>query len=70
MEIGNKYLYLEHDGKILLVDNYGEGPMIPKMGRIEYENNNDLLRLPTIEEVQEMEIEWKYLRTNNLIFEE
>ena len=69
MEI-KKYLYLEHDGKILLVDNYGEGPMIPKMGRIEYENNNGLLRLPTIEEVQEMEIEWKYLRTNNLIFEE
>ena len=29
-----EYLYLEHDGKLLLVDNEGKGPEIPIMGRI------------------------------------
>ena len=29
-----EYLYLEHDGKLLLVDNDGNGPKKPIMGRI------------------------------------
>jgi len=29
-----EYLYLEHDGKLLLVDNDGNGPEKPVMGRI------------------------------------
>jgi len=29
-----EYIYLEHDGKILLVDSKGNGPQLPKQGRI------------------------------------
>ena len=29
-----EYLYLEHDGKLLLVDNDGNGPEKPVMGRV------------------------------------
>jgi ADP-ribose pyrophosphatase YjhB (NUDIX family) len=66
MEINRKYVYLEHDGKILLVDKNGDGPMLPKMGRMEIQNVENLLRLPTLEEVKKMEINWTLLRTNNI----
>ena len=33
MDTRNEYIYLEIDGKILLVNDIGVGPQIPKMGR-------------------------------------
>ena len=52
-----EYLYLEHDGKLLLVDNDGNGPKKPVMGRIH--GGKSLIRLPTLEEVKNMRIEWE-----------
>ena len=57
-----EYLYLEHDGKLLLVDNDGNGPKKPIMGRIH--DGGSLIRLPTLEEVKNMKIEWKKKREN------
>ena len=48
----NEYLYLEHDGKLLLVDNDGNGPQKPVLGRINQADS--LIRLPTVEEVHNM----------------
>jgi 8-oxo-dGTP pyrophosphatase MutT (NUDIX family) len=49
-------LYLEHDGKVLLVNEEGEGPM----------TNNDIgfsantmFRFPTLNEVDKMDIDWE-----------
>jgi len=62
-----EYLYLEHDGKLLLVDNEGKGPEIPIMGRIH--GGDSLIRLPTVEEVKNMGIEWNKKRENFIYFE-
>lgn len=64
------YIHLEHDGKLLLVNNEGEGPAIPELGRIEWEGENFLIRLPTVEEVSEMGIDWDMKRKNNIILGE
>ena len=40
METDYKYVYLEHDGKILLVDQNGNGPMFPEMGRTQIQMEN------------------------------
>ena len=60
-----KYLHLENDGKILLVDNDGKGPKIPKMGRTKFDIS-DRLRLPTTDEAGEMGIIWKERRVNKI----
>lgn len=53
-------VHLEHDGKVLLVDESGVGPIIPEKGRI---NNDKILRFPTVEEILSNGIEWtEYLR--------
>jgi len=52
-----EYLYLEHDGKLLLVDNDGNGPEKPIMGRIH--EGESLIRLPTVKEVKNMNIAWE-----------
>jgi len=60
-------LYLEHDGKVLLVNSEGEGPMLAKMGRTEWperEQNAWLLRLPTPAEVEALGIAWHERRRN------
>ena len=49
----NTPLYLEHDGKVLLVDLDGNGPQDTVMGRV----GEILLRLPTVGEVQSMGIQ-------------
>lgn len=49
-------VYLEHDGKVLLVNEQGEGPQVPVQGRINTEN---MLRFPTREELEHMEIGFK-----------
>ena len=61
----NTPLYLEHDGKVLLVDLDGNGPQDSVMGRV----GEILLRLPTVGEVQSMGIQWKERRTNRIQFE-
>ena len=60
-----EYLHLEHDGKLLLVDEHGNGPMIPKPGRDSCKQGW-LMRLPYPEEVRSMGIEWSEKRRNTL----
>ena len=60
----NTPLYLEHDGKVLLVDLDGNGPKDTVMGRV----GEILLRLPTVGEVQSMGIQWTERRTNRIQF--
>ena len=57
-------LYLEHDGKVLLVDLEGVGPQKAVMGRV----GEISLRLPTESEVDSMGIEWKKKRLNRIKF--
>ena len=60
-------LYLEHDGKVLLVDSEGDGPMLAEMGRTDWPQREDrtwLLRLPTQTEVESMGIAWHERRRN------
>ena len=64
------YIHLEHDGKLLLVNNDGEGPAIPEPGRVDWIGNIFLIRLPTVEEVSEMGIDWVKKRENNIILGE
>tara|TARA_Y100001970_G_scaffold273877_1_gene372702 strand:+ start:21134 stop:21880 length:747 start_codon:yes stop_codon:yes gene_type:complete len=59
-------LYLEHDGKVLLVDLDGVGPHKAVMGRV----GDVILRLPTEEEVRSMGIEWDERRVNRVKFGE
>ena len=49
-------LHLEHDGKLLLVDENGSGPVIPIKGRAATET---LMRLPSAAEAQALGIEWR-----------
>ena len=58
-------VHLEHDGKVLLVNERGEGPQQPVQGRQE---NSKQLRLPTQQEVDAMNIEWKHLRETRVVF--
>nr|ANV80301.1 hypothetical protein [uncultured Candidatus Thalassoarchaea sp.] len=67
METDYKYVYLEHDGKILLVDQNGNGPMLPKMGRTTIQDKEFILRLPTLKEIEKMEIKWTLKRINEII---
>jgi 8-oxo-dGTP diphosphatase len=60
-----EHLYLEHDGKLLLVDTEGNGPMIPQPGR-EMGETGWLMRLPSPAEVALMGIEWTEKRRNEL----
>ena len=57
-------LYLEHDGKVLLVDLEGNGPQKAVMGRV----GDVSLRLPTESEVKAMEIDWTERRVNRIRF--
>jgi ADP-ribose pyrophosphatase YjhB (NUDIX family) len=51
-------VHLEHDGKVLLVDEDGIGPQIPIRGRTNIENE---LRFPTIQEIESFDIKWEQL---------
>ena len=57
-------IYLEHDGKVLLVDLDGNGPQDAVMGR----EGEVTLRLPTVSEVEAMGIEWVERRINRIQF--
>ena len=51
----SEVVYLEHDGKVLLVNERGDGPAQPVKGRIEPAPQ---LRFPTRQEVERMKIEY------------
>ena len=58
-------VHLEHDGKVLLVNEKGEGPQKPVPGGREI---SEQLRLPTRTEIYSMVIEWKQLRETRVVF--
>jgi len=61
----NTPIYLEHDGKVLLVDLDGNGPQDAVMGR----EGKVTLRLPTVYEVETMGIRWTERRINRIQFD-
>lgn len=63
MEHPTRVLYLEHDGKVLLVDSEGNGPRKPVM------NNTGIteFRFPTEEETTVLGIEWEVKNRFNIL---
>ena len=59
-------VYLEHDGKLLLVDQNGTGPQDCIMGRQETDVS---LRFPTPDEVEQYGIEWVEERHTDIRFD-
>ena len=49
-------VYLEHDGKVLLVNQHGIGPQLPVKGR---QGIDDIIRFPTIDEVTSHGIDYE-----------
>ena len=60
-------VYLEHDGKLLLVDDSGIGPQPCIMGRQE---SSPQLRFPTKQELDGMDIPWEEERITDIRFNE
>ena len=60
-------VYLEHDGKVLLVDVEGNGPINPINGRILA--TESMIRFPTVAEVNNMQIEFEQKRTISIDFD-
>ncbi len=58
-------VHLEHDGKVLLVDQEGNGPQLTIQGR---QDETTILRLPTVVEIERLGIEWKVIRETRLVF--
>lgn len=58
-------VYLEHDGKVMLVDSSGNGPKLPVKGR---QDNSQTLRFPTIGEVEERGIEYEIKMDIRIVF--
>lgn len=58
-------VHLEHDGKVFLVDEQGNGPQLPIQGRQEVLNP---LRMPTSEEIEKMGFEWEAIRETRVVF--
>ena len=61
----SEVVHLEHDGKVLLVDQSGNGPQLPIQGRQEEDAH---FRLPTSIEIERMGIEWKAIRETRIVF--
>ncbi len=61
--MSSEHLHLEHDGKILLVDESGKGPKIPIIGR-NSAPDGFTIRLPTPDEARSMGIDWVVKRVN------
>ena len=59
-----KHIYLESDGKLLLVYEDGTGPAIPQSGRAKLNGESQLIRLPSEEELVDFGISWEKVRTN------
>ena len=58
-------VYLEHDGKVLLVDTSGNGPKLPVKGRTD---NSQILRFPNMAEVEAREIEYEVKMEMRIVF--
>lgn len=56
-------VHLEHDGQVLLVNERGQGPQLPILGRME---TSPPMRLPTPNEIEAMGITWQKKRTTNI----
>ena len=69
IELEMEHLHLEHDGKLLLVDIDGAGPVSPIRGR-KNAPNGFKIRLPTQKEVESMGIEWVVKRTNRIMLDD
>ena len=63
MDHPNAVLYLEHDGKVLLVDKDGNGPKLPVMNS----TGSTKYRFPTQSEVESMGIEWELKNRFNIL---
>ena len=63
MDHPNAVLYLEHDGKVLLVDKDGNGPQLPVMNN----TGSTKYRFPTQSEVESMGIEWELKNRFNIL---
>lgn len=63
MEHPPRVLYLEHDGKVLLVDSEGHGPQTPVMNS----TGNTRFRFPTEDEVQGLGIDWEVKNTFDIL---
>ena len=63
MEHPATVLYLEHDGKVLLVNSDGDGPQIPVMNN----TGETRFRFPTEKEVQDLGLEWEVKNTFNIL---
>ena len=61
----HEVVHLEHDGRVLLVDAAGKGPRLPVSGRM---STDAMLRLPTRNEVDAMEIPWLEFRPTRIRF--
>ncbi|MGB2479091.1 MAG: NUDIX hydrolase [Candidatus Poseidoniaceae archaeon] len=63
MEHPPRVLYLEHDGKVLLVDSEGNGPKKPVMNNV----GSTKFRFPTKLEAHELGIEWEVKNTFDIL---
>jgi ADP-ribose pyrophosphatase YjhB (NUDIX family) len=52
----SEVIYLEHDGKVLLVDETGNGPIIPQKGRM---SHGEPIRFPTHDEIVSMGLSYE-----------
>jgi ADP-ribose pyrophosphatase YjhB (NUDIX family) len=70
--MAEQHLYLEHDGKVLLVDANGNGPQLPIRGRtsVDSDATNDgwIYRLPSEEEASKLGLTWQVKRVNRFKF--
>ena len=63
MEHPSTVMYLEHDGKVMLVNTRGDGPQLPVMNS----TGSTKFRFPTAEEVVKMGIEWESKNTFDIL---
>ena len=63
MEHPDAVMYLEHDGKVMLVNSEGEGPQVPVMNS----TGESKYRFPTSTEVKAMGIEWDEKNIFNIL---
>ena len=63
MEHPDAVMYLEHDGKVMLVNSEGDGPQVPVINR----TGETKYRFPTSSEVKDLGIEWDEKNTFNIL---
>ena len=63
MEHPSTVMYLEHDGKVMLVNSEGDGPQVPVINR----TGETKYRFPTSSEVKDLGIEWDEKNTFNIL---